>query len=37
MNRQFDVIIIGDSKAGNEAMTAIAAKSPTIKIAFIIA
>lgn len=35
MNRQFDVIIIGDSKAGNEAMTAIAAKSPTIKIAFI--
>lgn len=35
MNQQFDVIIIGDSKAGNDTLKAIASKSPTIKIAFI--
>lgn len=35
MNRQFDVIVIGDSKAGNEAVKNIAAANRTIKIAFI--
>lgn len=35
MNRQFDVIVIGDSKAGNDAVKNIAAANRTIKIAFI--
>ena len=35
MNRQFDVIVIGDSKAGNEAVKNIAAVNRAIKIAFI--
>jgi thioredoxin reductase len=35
MNRQFDVIVIGDSKAGNEAVKNIAAANRAIKIAFI--
>jgi thioredoxin reductase len=35
MNRQFDVIVIGDSKAGNEAVKKIASANRTIKIAFI--
>ncbi len=35
MNRQFDVIVIGDSKAGNDAVNNIAAANRTIKIAFI--
>ena len=35
MNQQFDVIVIGDSKAGNDTLKAIACKSPKIKIAFI--
>jgi thioredoxin reductase len=35
VNKQFDVIIIGDSKAGNEAVKNIAAANRTIKIAFI--
>ena len=35
MNRQFDVIIIGDSKAGNDALKSIASASRNIKAAFI--
>lgn len=35
MNRQFDVIVVGDSKAGNEAVKNIAAANRAIKIAFI--
>jgi thioredoxin reductase len=35
MNRQFDIIVIGDSKEGNNTIKHIAAKKPTIKIAFI--
>jgi thioredoxin reductase len=35
MNKQFDVIIIGDSKAGNAVVKKIAAANMTIKIAFI--
>lgn len=35
MNRQVDVIIIGDSEAGNAAVKLIAAEKPTIKVAFI--
>lgn len=35
MNRQFDVIVIGDSKAGNDAVKNIAAANRSIKIAFI--
>ena len=35
MNRQFDVIIIGDSKAGNDAVKNIASANMAIKIAFI--
>ena len=35
MNRQFDVIVIGDSKAGNDAVKNIAAANRAIKIAFI--
>lgn len=35
MNRQFDVIVIGDSKAGNETVKNIATADRTIKIAFI--
>lgn len=35
MNRQFDVIIIGDSKAGNDAIKKIAGANRKIKIAFI--
>ena len=35
MNRQFDVIVIGDSKAGNDAIKNIAAANRAIKIAFI--
>jgi thioredoxin reductase len=35
MNQQFDIIIIGDSKAGREALKHIASEKPSIKIAFI--
>lgn len=35
MNRQFDVIVIGDSKAGNAALKSIAAANRKINIAFI--
>jgi thioredoxin reductase len=35
MNQQFDIIIIGDSKAGKEVLKRIASKKPSIKIAFI--
>lgn len=35
MNRQFDVIIIGDSKAGNAAVKSIAGVNRNIKVAFI--
>lgn len=35
MNRQFDVIIVGDSKAGNEAVKNIAGMNRGIKVAFI--
>lgn len=35
MNRQFDVIIIGDSKAGNDVVKNIASANMAIKIAFI--
>jgi thioredoxin reductase len=35
MNRQFDVIVIGDSKAGNEAVKNIAGANRKIKVAFI--
>ena len=35
MNRQFDVIIIGDSKAGNVAVKSIAGANRNIKVAFI--
>lgn len=35
MNRQFDVIVIGDSKAGNTAVKKIASANRNIKIAFI--
>ena len=35
MNRQFDVIIIGDSKAGNAAVKSIAGANRNIKVAFI--
>jgi thioredoxin reductase len=35
MNRQVDVIVIGDSPIGNEAVKQIAAKKPTIKMAFV--
>lgn len=35
MNRQFDIIIIGDSKEGNNTLKYIATLKPTIKIAFI--
>ena len=35
MNRQFDVIIVGDSKAGNEAVKNIAGANRNIKVAFI--
>lgn len=35
MNRQFDVIIIGDSKAGNSAVKSIASANRKIKVAFI--
>lgn len=35
MNRQFDVIIIGDSKAGNAAIKNIAGANRNIKVAFI--
>ena len=35
MNRQFDVIIIGDSKAGNDAIKNIAGANRNIKVAFI--
>ena len=35
MNRQFDVIVIGDSKAGNAALNSIAAANRKINIAFI--
>lgn len=35
MNRQFDVIVVGDSKAGNAAIKSIASASRNIKVAFI--
>lgn len=35
MNRQFDVIVIGDSKAGNDTVKNIAATNRAIKVAFI--
>lgn len=35
MNRQFDIIIVGDSKEGNAAIKNIAADNKSIKIAFI--
>ena len=35
MNQQFDIIIIGDSKAGKEVLKRIASEKPSIKIAFI--
>lgn len=35
MNRQFDVIIVGDSKAGNTAVKSIASANRNIKVAFI--
>ena len=35
MNRRFDVIIIGDSKAGNAAVKSIASANRNIKVAFI--
>lgn len=35
MNRQVDIIIIGDSKHGNETVKALASVKPTLKIAFI--
>ena len=35
MNTQFDVIIIGDSKAGNEALACIASANRCISVAFI--
>lgn len=35
MNRQVDIIIIGDSKCGNETVKALASYKPTLKIAFI--
>ena len=35
MNRQFDVIIIGDSKAGNDTVKRIASANRKIKVAFI--
>lgn len=35
MNRQFDVIVIGDSKAGSAAVKSIAGASRNIKVAFI--
>jgi thioredoxin reductase len=35
MNRQFDVIVVGDSKAGNAALKSIAAANRSIKVAFI--
>ena len=35
MNRQFDVVIVGDSKAGNAAVKSIAGANRNIKVAFI--
>lgn len=35
MNRQFDVIVVGDSKVGNAAIKSIASASRNIKVAFI--
>jgi thioredoxin reductase len=35
MNRQFDIIIVGDSKAGNDAIKYIASSNKSINIAFI--
>ena len=35
MNQQFDIIIIGDSKAGKDALKRIASEKPSVKIAFI--
>lgn len=35
MNHQFDIIVIGDSKEGNNVLKHIASLKPTIKIAFI--
>lgn len=35
MNHQVDIIVIGDSKSGNETIKALASYKPTLKIAFI--